>query len=93
MTPAELAELRGQLFGLEALVANLLSFQAGITDDPISHLEAIQRESLSGIASGRNTDVRPAHLDRYRGAAASVVLRLVALAQTIHIPTEPRDQH
>ena len=77
MTTSDIAELRGEIFGLKILLVNCFEFISAITDDPIQHLNAIQNEAIEGIASAENQKVKPAHVDMFRGAAAGIVLQVV----------------
>jgi hypothetical protein len=49
MTNAELAELRGELFGLKILLFNCMSFYCWRTDIPERHLNTIQEQAIAGI--------------------------------------------
>jgi hypothetical protein len=77
MTNAELAELRGEIFGLKIMLINCIGFIAAITDDANAHLEAIQNEAIAGIAEATNDQIKPSHLQSFRGAAAGLVLQIV----------------
>jgi hypothetical protein len=92
MTNAEAAELRGEIYGLKALVANCLAFNAALTDNPAAHLQALQNETVAGIAAAENDAVRVVHLPAFRAAAAGLVLQLVEYAKAIHIQVPPRDR-
>ncbi|MBV9203700.1 MAG: hypothetical protein JOY83_28965 [Alphaproteobacteria bacterium] len=92
MTNAEAAELRGEIFGLKVLLLNCLSFIAGLTDDPVRHLDIVLRESIDGIAKATHSGIRPAHLQIFRDAAAGIALQGVEAAKTAHIPIPPPEQ-
>jgi hypothetical protein len=85
MTNAELAELRGELYGLKLLLFNSISFIAGQFDDPAGYLDEVQRQSVFGIAQGTHSKVRPQHLDLFRAAAAGVVVQAVEGAKEAHL--------
>ena len=77
MTNAEVAELRGQIFGLKIMLINCIGFIAAITDDPDVHLDAIQTQTIVGIGTATNDQVKPAHIQAFRAAAAGLVLQVV----------------
>ena len=81
MTNADIAELRGEIFGLKIMLANCTGFIAAITDDPNAHLVAIQNESIEGIASATNDKVKDAYLPTFRAAAVGLVLQIVEAAK------------
>jgi hypothetical protein len=84
MTNAELAELRGEIFGVKALLFNVLSFIAGRFDDPMAYLDEIQRQSVFGIAQAGHSGIRPQHLQIFRSAAAGIVAQAVEAAKEAH---------
>ena len=84
MTNAELAELRGELFGLKIVLFNCLSFIAGRFDDPIAYLDEVQRQSVYGIAQGSHDKVRPQHLQPFRAAAAGIVAQAIEATKEAH---------
>jgi hypothetical protein len=85
MTNAELAELRGELFGV--LLFNCLSFIAGRFDDPAAYLDEIQRQSGFGIAQATHGGVHPLHLQAFRNAAAGIIVQAVEAAREAHSRT------
>jgi hypothetical protein len=85
MTNAELAELRGVLFGLKALLFNCLSFIAGRFDDPITYLDELEQQAIFGIAQGTHSGVRPQHLEIFRNAAAGIVAQAVEAIKATHL--------
>jgi hypothetical protein len=87
MTNAELAELRGQIFGLKILLFNCIAFIAGQTDDPIAHLDEIQRQSVCGIAQATPAAIRQQHLQGFHHAAAGIVVQAVEAAKETHSRT------
>jgi hypothetical protein len=87
MTNAELAELRGEIYGLKILLFNCLAFIANLTEDPVQHLETIKDETIAGIAHATNEAVKPAHLEKFQGAAAGIVLQAVEAAKAA--PAQP----
>lgn len=89
MTNGELAELRGELFGLRILLCNLLAFQAGNTSDPVRHLAALKEQSLAGIPEATNAMV-PQYMDQFRAAAAGVVLQAAEAASAGFPQGKPR---
>jgi hypothetical protein len=90
MTNAELAELRGEIFGLKILLLNCMSFIAGCTDNPDSHLNAIQEQAIAGIAHATHDAVRPQTLRSFQGAAAGLVLQAVEAAKATPQQVPPR---
>jgi hypothetical protein len=89
-TAKDVARIEGEIFGLKTLVANCLSFIAGVTDDPAKHLTTIQQNALAGIAEATNSDVKPQYLRHFQNAAAGVVAQLVDAAKTGIDPKAPR---
>lgn len=77
MTNAELAELRGEIFGCKILLFNCISFIAGLTDDPAAHLKTIQTAAIDGILRAPPTNIRPQHLEAFRNAAAGIVAQAI----------------
>jgi hypothetical protein len=86
MTNAELAELRGEMFGVKVILFNCLSFIAGLTDDPVAHLDAIQAQALDGIMRAEHSAVRPQHLRTFQNAAAGIVVQAIEGSKAIHTP-------
>jgi hypothetical protein len=84
MTNAELAELRGEIFGVKMLLFNCLSFIAGRFDDPIAYLDEIQRQSVFGIAQADHSGIRPQHLQAFRNAAVGIVAQAVEAIKETH---------
>jgi hypothetical protein len=84
MTNAELAELRGEIFGVKVLLFNCLSFIAGRFDDPTAYLEEIQQQSVFGIAQADHSGIRPQHLQLFRNAAAGIVAQAVGGIKEVH---------
>jgi hypothetical protein len=93
MTNAELAELRGEFFGLKAVLFNCLSFIAGRFDEPIAYLDEVQRQSVYGIAQGSHDKVRPQHLQLFRDAAAGIVVQAVEATKEAHLRTARPPTH
>ena len=81
MTNADIAEMRGELYALKIMLVNCLGFIAALTDDPTSHLDAIQNEAIEGIAGSTNDKVKPAHLRTFHAAAVGIVLQVVEEAK------------
>jgi hypothetical protein len=92
MTNAELAELRGEIFGLKILLFNCMSFIANCTDDPQAHLSAIQDEAIAGIAKATHDAVKPNHLRTFQNAAAGIVVQAVEAAKAIPAKVPPRSK-
>lgn len=88
MTNTELAELRGEIYGLKILLFNCISFIAGQADDPVAHLDQIQEHAVFGIAQAAPSNIRPAHLDGFRAAAAGIVVQAVEAAKEAVSRTE-----
>jgi len=84
MANAELAELRGAIFGLKALVFNCLSSIAGRFDDPNAYLDELQQQAVLGIAQSSPTNIRPQHLETFRNAAVGVVLQAIGAVKETH---------
>jgi hypothetical protein len=83
MTNAELADLRGEIFGLKVLLFNVLSAITANSLDPVATIEAIKTQSLVGILDARPSSIRPQHLEVFQNAAAGIVAQAVeALAAT-----------
>jgi hypothetical protein len=85
MTNTDIAELRGEIFGLKIMLVNCIGFIAAITDDPNAHLDAIQNESIEGIAMATNDKVKDAYLQTFRAAAAGLVLQVVEGAKVASV--------
>jgi hypothetical protein len=92
VTNAELAELRGEIYGCKILLANCVAFIAGLTDDPSAHLETLQQAVFEGIATATNEHVRPQHLNQFRAAAAGIVLQAVEGAKSACQLSTPQGQ-
>jgi hypothetical protein len=90
MTNAELAELRGEIFGLKVLLFNCLSFIAGQTSDPATHLAVIKEHAIAGIVEAKHSDVRPQHLPMFRNAAAGIVAQAIEAANSATLQGSPR---
>lgn len=84
MTNAELAELRGEIFGVKVLLFNCLSFIAGRFDDPMAHLAEIQQQAVVGIAQAIPAAIRPQHLQTFHHAAAGVVAQAIEEIRQAH---------
>lgn len=83
MTNSEIAELRGELFGLKVLLLNCLAFQAGHTNAPLAHLSSLRDQALAGIAEGEHSAVRPQHIAVFRAAAAGIVVQATEAASAV----------
>jgi hypothetical protein len=92
MTNAEVAELRGELFGLKILLVNCLSFIAGSTDDPERHLNAIQDQAIAGIARATHEGVREKYLRTFQDAAAGIVVQLLEAAKATPLRPPPQSK-
>jgi hypothetical protein len=77
------ATIRGELFGVKVLLVNCLTFVAGQTDDPIAHLDEIQRQAIFGIAQAGHSGIRPNYLEPFRHAAAGIVAQAVDGAKEV----------
>jgi hypothetical protein len=86
MTEAELASLRGEIFGLKIIVVTTLSHLVAHAADPIATLDEIERQSAIGIASSTPADISPAYLEVFRNAAAATVLQAAEVAKIRHEP-------
>jgi hypothetical protein len=84
VTNAELAELRGEIYGLKVLLFNCLSFIAGRFDNPTEYLDELQKQAIWGIAQAPNDQVRQQHVERFRHAAAGIVAQAVEAAKEAH---------
>jgi hypothetical protein len=84
MTNAELAELRGEIFGCKILLFNCISFIAGQTENPAAHLKTIQTAALEGIVAAKPSTIRPQHLETFHAAAAGIVVQAVESATAAH---------
>ncbi len=83
MTNTELAELRGEIFGLKVLLFNVLAAITANSPDPSATIEALKTQSLAGILAARPSVIRPQHLETFQNAAAGIVAQAVeALAAT-----------
>jgi hypothetical protein len=83
MTNAELAELRGEIFGLKVLLFNVLSAITANSPDPSATIEAVKTQSIAGILAARPSVIRFQHLETFQNAAAGIVAQAVeALAAT-----------
>jgi hypothetical protein len=89
MTEAQLAELRGEIFGLKIIVVNTLSHIVARATDPIATLDEIQRQSALGIASAAPANIPPAWLELFRNAATACVLQATEVAKLSHEPPPP----
>jgi hypothetical protein len=69
MTNADIAELRGEVYGLKVMLVNAIGFIAALTDDPTDHLQAIQNAAIAGIATSTNDKVKATHLQTFRGGS------------------------
>lgn len=81
MTRKDVAQLKGELFGLQVLVMQSLCFIAAHTDDPVRHLNGIRDSAVAGISGEPNADVPPRYLEIFQEAAAGLVVQCVAAAQ------------
>ena len=88
MTNAEEAEMRGEIYALKILLINCLGFIAAITDDPGSHLQAVQDQSIEGIARSRHGKVKAAYLRNFQDAAAGIVLQAIEGAKVASAQVE-----
>jgi|HubBroStandDraft_6_1064221.scaffolds.fasta_scaffold1138795_1 hypothetical protein len=88
MTNAELAELRGEIFGLKVLLFNCISFIAGRFDDPLAYLDELQQQSIFGIAQAAPGTIRPQHLQAFRNSAAGIVAQAIDGTKEVHSRAE-----
>jgi hypothetical protein len=92
MTNAELADLRGALFGVKILLVSCLTQVAGTAPDPLAHLDAVGRVALKWIMNAAPSNVRPQYLRAFQNAAAGIVSQAIEAAKVPHEPTPPRDR-
>jgi hypothetical protein len=92
MTNAEMADLRGELFGVKILLISCLTQVAGTAPDPLAHLEAAGRAALEGIMKAAPSNIRPQYLRAFQNAAAGIVSQAIEAAKVPHEPTPPRDR-
>jgi hypothetical protein len=78
-----MAQMKGELFGLQVLVMQSLCFIAAHTEDPVRHLKGIRDTAVAGIAAEPKEDIQPRHLRVFQDAAIDVVLRCVETAQGV----------
>lgn len=91
MTNAQEAELRGEIFGLKVLVANLLSRAAGfVEEDRPVFFNTLMEQSIPGIAQATNPNVKAAYLDTFQAAALGVVQQLVDAARKAPAQAPPQ---
>jgi len=83
LTKKDVAQLKGELFGLQVLVMQSLCFIAAHTDDPVRHLNGIRDSAVAGISGEPNMDVPPRYLEIFQEAAADLVVQCVAAAQGV----------
>ena len=81
MTNSDIAELRGEIYGLKILLVNCLSFISAHTTDADNHLDTILNDAVQGIASAKNDKVKPAHLPIFRAASAGIVSQVTQAAK------------
>jgi hypothetical protein len=94
LTRKDVAQLKGELFGLQVLVMQSLCFIAAHTEDPVRHLNGIRDSAVAGISGELNMDVPPRYLEIFQEAAADLVFQCVAAAQGVLakdgiLPTDP----
>ncbi len=82
MTNQELAELRGEIFGLKVLLFNALAEIAATKPNLSAHLETLRTESLEGIMAADHSKILPAHLPKFRSAAAGIVVQALDAVPT-----------
>jgi hypothetical protein len=92
MTAAELAELRGELFGLKVLLMNNLTQTAHSMPNPVAYLDDLAEQSYRGVAEARPTNISANHLRKFQDAAAGIIVQAVEAAKVPHVPTPPRGQ-
>jgi hypothetical protein len=94
VTNAELAELRGEVFGLKTLLFNCISFIAGQFDDPNSYLDELQTQTVAGIAQGTHDKIRPQNLQIFRASAAGIVVQAIEGTKEVHARVlQPPQRH
>jgi hypothetical protein len=89
VTNEELAELRGEIFGVKILLMACLTQVAGTAPDPVAHLDATQKEAVDGILRATPSNIRPQHLRVFQNAAAGIVVQAIEAAKVPHTPTPP----
>ncbi len=92
MTAKEVAELRGELFGLKILLMNFLATTARMSSDPMPYLDDLAEQSHRGVAAAKPPSIPEHHLRTFQNAAAGIVLQVVEAAKVPHVPTPPRGQ-
>jgi hypothetical protein len=92
MTNAELADLRGELFGVKILLISCLTQVAGTAPNPLAHLDAVGQEALAGIMKAAPSNIRQQHLRAFQNAAAGIVSQAIEAAKVPHEPTPRRDR-
>ena len=92
MTNAELAELRGEIFGVKILLMSCLTQVAGTAPDPVAHLVETQNQAVEGILRSSPSNIRPQHLRIFQDAAAGIVVQAIEAAKVPHEPVPPPGQ-
>lgn len=92
MTNRELAELRGEIFGVKILLMNCLTQIAGTAPDAEAHLDRIQKEAVDGIVKANPANIRSQNLRDFQNAAAGIVVQAIEAAKVPHVPTPPREK-
>ncbi len=83
MTKKEVAQLKGELFGLQVLVMQSLCFIAAHAEDPVRHLKGIEDSAVEGISGQPQLDILPRYLQAFQQAAAEVVVQCIEAAQSV----------
>ncbi len=91
MTNAELAELRGEIFGCKIIMFNILSEIAGMKPDPQTYLATLEQAAIEGIAKAPTpATVRPQHLRAFQNAAAGIVAQALEAVRAAHRLATPQ---
>jgi hypothetical protein len=92
MTNADLAELRGEIFGVKILLMSCLTQVAGTAPEPLAHLAETQKQALEGILKASPSNIRPQHLRAFQNAAAGIVVQAIEAAKVPHEQVPPPGQ-
>lgn len=88
MSQQDMAQFRGELFGLRILVIHCLSSMAANVDDPLAMLQRLGETVLESLEREPCDGVPPRHIAAFRGTAATVIAQCIEVAQVVTAETE-----
>ena len=84
MTRSDLAEIKGELFSIKALLFAVVDGMAGMSADPVKYLETLQKSLIPKIKEAAPVFVTHPHIETFEKAAIGVLAQVTEAAKAGH---------